>query len=60
MALHPDFPRDPHAIMDPDLRWFPADESLRSTRYDSLLPPLVFNLRREVRDWRGKNYVRVS
>jgi type III restriction enzyme len=29
MALHPDFPADPHAILDPALRWFPADEALR-------------------------------
>ena len=26
MALHPNFPDDPHAILDPAIRWFPADE----------------------------------
>jgi len=24
MALHPNFPESPHAILDPALRWFPA------------------------------------
>ncbi len=22
MALHPNFPNDPHAILDPGIRWF--------------------------------------
>ena len=26
MALHKDFPESPYAILDPTLRWFPADE----------------------------------
>jgi len=25
MALHKDFPKDPYAILDPYIRWFPAD-----------------------------------
>jgi len=29
MALHKDFPQSPHAILDPGIRWFPADEALR-------------------------------
>ena len=29
MALHPDFPDSPPAILEPDLRRFPADEALR-------------------------------
>ncbi len=24
MALHPDFPDSPHAILDPEIRWFTA------------------------------------
>jgi len=28
MALHKDFPESPYAILDPTLRWFPADLSL--------------------------------
>jgi len=49
MALHPDFPSDPYAILNPDLRWFPADELLRTQGYEKLLPPLVAILRKKVR-----------
>jgi hypothetical protein len=31
MALHKDFPQSPYAILDPGIRWFPADEALRET-----------------------------
>ena len=34
------FPDDPHVILDPAIRWFPADESLRDKRMDQLMPPL--------------------
>ena len=33
MTLHPDFPDSPHAILAPELRWFPADEALRNRVY---------------------------
>lgn len=56
MALHPDFPNDPHAILDPSLRWFPADEALRETTMDKLMPPLVPELRKLVKTWREKGY----
>ncbi|MDY6969227.1 MAG: DEAD/DEAH box helicase family protein [Spirochaetota bacterium] len=56
MALHKDFPKSPYAILDPDLRWFPADESLREQGYDRLLPPLVDKLRRKVKEWRDSDY----
>jgi len=52
MAVHPDFPKSPHAILDPDIRWFPADESLRDTSMDKLMPPLVSRLRCRVKEWR--------
>ena len=38
MALHPDFPDSPHAILDPAIRWFPADEALRETSMEKLMP----------------------
>ncbi len=57
MALHPDFPASPHAILAPELRWFPADEALRSTSADRLMPPLVPQLRRKVKEWRDSGYV---
>ena len=60
MALHPDFPHSPHAILDPDLRWFPADEALRDTTMEKLMPPLVAGLRRKVKEFRDGGYVGAS
>ena len=57
MALHPDFPDSPHAILDPEVRWFPADETLRDTTMDKLMPPLVAQLRRKVKEFRDGGYV---
>ncbi len=57
MALHPDFPDSPFTVLDPELRWFPADEALRSTSFEKLLPPLVPTLRRRVKEWRDSGYV---
>jgi type III restriction enzyme len=56
MALHPKFPKSPYDILDPAVRWFPADETLREQGYEKLLPPLVAELRKKVRDWRLSNY----
>lgn len=38
MAFHPKFPDSPHAVLAPDLRWFPADEALRETGVEKLMP----------------------
>src|SRR5882672_4146120 len=57
MALHKDFPDDPHAILDPSIRWFPADEALRETTMDKLMPPLVPALRKKVKEFRDGGYV---
>jgi len=56
MALHPDFPDSPHAILEPDIRWFPADETLRENTMDKLMPPLVNRLRRKVKEFREGGY----
>jgi type III restriction enzyme len=56
MALHPDFPESPFAILDPSVRWFPADEALRDTSMDKLMPPLVAQLRKNVKEWRDSGY----
>jgi type III restriction enzyme len=56
MALHKDFPESPYAILDPSIRWFPADEALRETTMDKLMPPLVPELRRKVKEWRENGY----
>ena len=55
MALHPNFPESPYAILDPATRWFPADESLRPSA-DRLMPPLVPSLRKRVKEWRESEY----
>lgn len=56
MALHKDFPDSPYVILDPEIRWFPADEALREQGYDKLLPPLVASLRKKVKEWRESGY----
>jgi type III restriction enzyme len=56
MGLHKDFPTDPHAILAPEIRWFPADEALRTSSMDKLLPPLVPELRQRVAAWRSDGY----
>ena len=57
MAMHPDFPNSPHAILDPGIRWFPADEALRESSMEKLMPPLVAELRRKVKEFRDGGYV---
>ena len=57
MALHPDFPDSPHEILDPSIRWFPADEALRDTGMEKLMPPLVAALRVKVKEFRDSGYV---
>ncbi|MFZ0888005.1 MAG: DEAD/DEAH box helicase family protein [Candidatus Binataceae bacterium] len=56
MALHPNFPESPYAILDPAVRWFPADEALRESSSEKLMPPLVSELRKKVKEWRDRSY----
>ena len=56
MALHPNFPESPYVILDPSIRWFPADETLRTTSFEKLLPPLVPELRKLVKKFRESGY----
>ncbi|PKN50271.1 MAG: type III restriction endonuclease subunit R [Deltaproteobacteria bacterium HGW-Deltaproteobacteria-16] len=60
MALHKDFPASPHAILDPAIRWFPADEALRASSFEKLLPPLVPELRKQVKAWRDSGYAKAT
>ena len=60
MALHKDFPASPHAILDPAIRWFPADEALRTSSFEKLLPPLVPELRKQVKAWRDSGYAKAT
>jgi len=56
MALHNDFPKSPYEILDPSIRWFPGDEELRTEKIQNLLPPLVTELRKKIKEWRDSNY----
>jgi len=56
MPLHPDFPTNPYAILDPEIRWYPGDEMLADMGYEMLLPPLVYKVRRGVKTWRDSGY----
>lgn len=56
MALHKDFPKSPHDILIPETRWFPADEALRESSMDKLMPPLVAALRKKVKEFRDSGY----
>ena len=60
MALHPDFPDSPHAILAPDLRWSPAEEALREPGAEKLMPPLVAEIRRQVKAFRDAGYADAS
>lgn len=60
MALHPQFPKSPYDVLLPEYRWFPADETLREKGYEKLLPPLVANLRKKVKQWRDSGYIGAS
>lgn len=55
MALHNDFPASPFDTLDPAIRWFPGEEITGRERYN-LLPPLVTELRKQVKTWRENGY----
>jgi type III restriction enzyme len=58
--MHPDFPRDPHTIVDPALRWYPGDALLGSMGQERLLAPLVHKVREGVKEWRESGYAGAS
>jgi type III restriction enzyme len=57
MALHTDFSNSPYEVLDPAVRWFPADEALRDSSMEKLMPPLVAQLRKKVKEFRDGGYV---
>ena len=59
MSISPDFPLDPTAIIEPNLRWYPGSDT-DSTEIAKLIPPLVQKIRHEVHDWRLAGYPGVS
>ena len=60
MALHPHFPTDPYAVLDPTVRWYPGDEMIGELGYAVLLPPLVHKVRQGVKEWRASSYAGAS
>ena len=49
--LKKDFPKSPHEILHPDIRWRPDDD-----KEQKLLPPLVPKIRKAVYEWRESGY----
>ena len=45
MALNKNFPKSPHEIIKPEVRWFPGSEVLGEKGREKLLPPLVNKIR---------------
>ena len=60
MALHKKFPKSPHAILEPSIRWYPGEAQLDARGYGKLLPPLVHKLRIAVAKWRAEGYFGAS
>ena len=60
MPLPQNFPKSPYEILDPEYRWVPDAQTLDSLGPEKLLPPLVHELRRVVKDWRDSNYAGAS
>jgi type III restriction enzyme len=60
MALSPDMPKSPYEILEPGVRWFPADKYFRSAAMDKVIPPLVASLRKNVKEFRDSDYGQAS
>ncbi len=55
MVLSKDFPKSPHAVLDPNIRWFPGEDTISTEKYN-LIPPLVDKIRKGVKIWRENGY----
>ncbi len=60
MALHPEFPLDPYAILDPAMRWRPDLEQQGLFDESKLTAPLVEAVREGVAAWRAAGYAGAS
>ena len=54
----PEFPKNPFIILDPSIRWVPAEtgDDLFNSSYETMLPPMVHKVRTAVKEWRDQNY----
>lgn len=60
MALQPDFPNSPYAILDSETPWFPVERAVRDTAVEKLPPPLVAQLRCLMKEFRDSEYAAES
>ena len=60
MGLDKNFPRHPHEIIDPKVRWYPGSDAIGERGREKLLPPLVNKIRKEVYEWRDAGYPNIS
>lgn len=60
MALDPNFPADPFAVLEPVVRWYPGDALLGRIGSEKLIPPLVHSVRQGVHRWRETGYAGAS
>ncbi len=54
--MHPNFNRDPHAILDPSVRWTPREDKSTKEGFSLSRPPLVQKVRLGVKAWRDSGY----
>ncbi len=52
--LHPDFPKSPYEIINPNIRWTYPSDGLKFI--NSIMPPLVEKLRIDVKEFRDSGY----
>jgi type III restriction enzyme len=60
MPISSDFPKDPYAILDPGIRWYPGSQERTEEEVTQLVPPLVTKIRQAVYSWRTSGYVGAS
>ncbi len=56
MPISPEFPKDPYAILDPEIRWYPGSEEHSPEEIAQLMPPLVTQIRKLIYTWRNTGY----
>ena len=56
MNVNDNLTKNPLEATNPDDRWAPGDKELQKNSKESLMPPLVQKLRKEVHKWRTESY----
>ena len=55
MPIHPNFPISPYEIINPEYRWLPDGQRTLENVDAKLIAPLVYKLRRKVKEWRDSS-----